>query len=92
VFNTGSSYLYIESNGYEYSVNETTGEDTMYMTLPRCIIELADVNIATEELSSPYGRGYYGHRSGNMICGYNADIRRLPLELTINAKYYLSRQ
>lgn len=90
VFNTGSSYLYIESNGYEYSVNETTGEDTMYMTLPRCIIELADVNIATDELSSPYGRGYYEHRSGNMICGYNADIRRLPLELTINAKYYLS--
>jgi len=90
VYNTGSSYLYIESNGYEYSVNETTGEDTMYMTLPRCVIELADVNIPTDELSSPYGRGYYEHRSGNMICGYNADIRRLPLELTINAKYYLS--
>ena len=90
IFNTGSSYLYIESNGYEYSVNETSGEDTMYMKLPRCIIELSDVNILTEELSSPYGRGYYEHRSGNMICGYNAEIRRLPLELTINAKYYLS--
>ena len=37
IFTTGSSYLYIESNGYEYSVNETTGEDTMYMILPRCL-------------------------------------------------------
>ena len=90
IFNTGSSYLYIESNGYEYSVNETTGEDTMYMTLPRCILELTDVNISTEELSSPFARGYYERRSGNMLCGYNSEIRRLPLEITINAKYYLS--
>jgi len=90
IFNTGSSYLYIESNGYEYSVNETTGEDTMYMTLPRCVLELTDVNISTEELSSPFARGYYERRSGNMLCGYNSEIRRLPLEITVNAKYYLS--
>ena len=90
IFNTGSSYLYIESNGYEYSVTETTGEDTMYMELPRCILELVDVNIPTEDLSSPYSRGYYERRSGNMLCGYNAEIKRIPIELTINAKYYLS--
>lgn len=90
VFNTGSSYLYIESNGYEYSVTETTGEDTMYMKLPRCLIELTDISIPTEELSSPYSRGNYERKTGNMICGYNSEIRRLPLELTINAKYYLS--
>lgn len=90
IFNTGSSYLYIESNGYEYSVNETTGEDTMYMKLPRCIIEITDINIPTEELSSAYARGYYERKNGNMICGYNAEIQRIPLEITVNAKYYLA--
>ena len=90
IFNTGSSYLYIESNGYEYNLSETTGEDTMYMSLPRCLIELSDVNIPLEELSAPFSRGDYERVSGNQLQGFNAEMRRLPIELTINMKYYLS--
>ena len=90
IFNTGSSYLYMESNGYEYNLSETTGEDTMYMKLPRCIIEIADLSFPMEELTSPYARGNYERQSGNQLQGYNAEIRRLPIELTINMKYYLS--
>jgi hypothetical protein len=90
IFNTGSSYLYMESNGYEYTLSETSGEDTMYMTLPRCLIELSDINIPMEELSAPFSRGNYERRSGNQLCGFNAEMRRLPIELTINMKYYLS--
>ena len=90
IFNTGSSYLYMESNGYEYNLSETTGEDTMYMKLPRCIIEIVDLGFPMEELTSPYARGNYERQSGNQLQGYNAEIRRLPIELTINMKYYLS--
>ncbi len=90
IFNTGSSYLYMESNGYEYNLSETTGEDTMYMKLPRCILEISGVDFPTEELTSPFARGTYERRDGNKIVGYNAEIRRLPIELNINLKYYLS--
>lgn len=90
IFNTGSSYLYMEKNGYEYNLNETTGEDTMYMQLPRCVIQLNDVNIPTEELTSPYSKGVYERRTGNMLAGYNAEIRRLPIELSLDLRYYLS--
>jgi Ca2+-binding EF-hand superfamily protein len=90
IFNTGSSYLYMESNGYEYNLSETTGEDTMYMQLPRCIMEIQGINFPNEELSSPFARGNYERRNGNMLCGYNAEIRRLPIELDIDLKYYLS--
>ncbi len=90
IFNTGSSYLYMESNGYEYTLSETSGEDTMYMTLPRCLIELSDINIPMEELSAPFSRGNYERRSGNQLQGFNAEMRRLPIELTVNMKYYLS--
>ena len=90
IFNTGSSYLYMESNGYEYTVAETTGEDTIYMQLPRCLIEIADINIPLEELTAPFSRGTYERKSGNQLQGFNAEMRRLPIELTINMKYYLS--
>lgn len=90
IFNTGSSYLYVESNGYEFSMNETSGEDQMYMKMPRCVIELGDINIPMEELSAPYVRGVYERLDDNTIKGYNAQIRRLPLEVSLSAKYVLS--
>lgn len=90
IFNTGSSYLYIESDGYQFSMNETSGEDQMYMKMPRCIITLDDINVPTEELTSPYVRGVYERRDGNMIKGYNAQMRRLPIEMTLSGTYVLS--
>jgi hypothetical protein len=82
--------MYVESNGYEFSWNETTGEDGMYMEMPRCIVELGDISIPFEELSNPFSRGVYERMSGTEIKGYNADIRRLPIEINISLKYVLS--
>ena len=52
IFNTGSSYLYMESNGYEFNLSETTGEDTMYMTLPRCLVEISDISFPMENVQN----------------------------------------
>lgn len=90
IYNTGSSLMYIESNGYDFSWTETSGEDMMYMQLPRCIMTLGTISIPSEELSAPYSRGNYERKSGNLIRGYNAEIRRLPLDIQINLHYYLS--
>ena len=90
IFNTGSSYLYVESNGYEFSWNETTGEDHMYMDLPRCVMKLSGINIPTEELSQSFARGNYERKDGDTIKGYNSEIKRLPLEITVDLHYVFS--
>jgi hypothetical protein len=92
IFNTGSSYMYMENTDYNFSWCETTGEDQMYMKMPRCIIELGDVNVDMAELSSPYVRGNYERLSSidNKIKTYNAEIKRMPLEISISLKYVLS--
>lgn len=92
IFNTGSSYLYIESDGYEFKWAETTGEDQMYMAMPRCVCEIGDINIPTEELTNPFVRGTYERRSSitNDYKGYNAEMRRMPLEITMTLRYVLS--
>ena len=87
---TGSSYMYVENNGYYYSMNETSGEDYIYMQMPRCIIELAGINIPTEELTSPFAHGVYERKDGENIRGFYAQMRRIPIELDINLKYVLS--
>lgn len=87
---TGSSYLYVEKNGYKFSMNETSGEDYMYMKMPRCVMELGDIDTPEEELSAPYVRGTYERRDGNDIKGYNAQMRRMPIEMSMTAHYVLS--
>lgn len=59
IFNTGNSVMYMENNGYDFSWNETTGNDEMYMHLPRCVVTVGNISIPTEELTQPYSRGYY---------------------------------
>lgn len=90
IFTTGSSYMYIESNGYEFKWNETSGEDWMYMQLPRCAVELGSLRVPTEELTSPFVRGNYERREGNSIKGFNAQLRRLPIEMDFTFRYYFS--
>lgn len=91
IFNTGSSYLYMEENGYEYAEGEVTGEDMMYMSLPRCVCDLGEFGISTEELSSQYSRGTYERTSSldGQIHGYNAELRRLPIEIDLKLNYVL---
>lgn len=90
IFNTGSSYLYVESNGYEFSWNETSGEDYMYTELPRCIIKMNNISIPQEELSQPWARGNYERKENDTIKGFNAEIKRIPIELHLNLQYALS--
>ena len=92
IFSTGSSIMYVESNGYELNWQETTGEDQMYMKMPRCVCEVGDINIPMEELTNPYTRGVYERKSsldGNYK-GYNAEIQRVPIELSMTLRYVLS--
>ena len=88
IFNTGSSYMYVESNGYKFTWSEASGEDQMYMQLPRCIVTLENMTIPVDDLTQPYARGTYERRSGDFIRGYNAEIMRIPVELSYNLTYY----
>lgn len=90
ILNTGSSYLYIENNGYEYSWNETTGEDMMYMSLPRCVMTLEDISIPQEELTSPFSRGIYERIDDGEVKLFNAEMRRLPINMSVTLNYVLS--
>lgn len=90
IFNTGSSYLYIESNGYEYTTSETSGEDTIYMSTPRCLVDVEEISIPTEELTQPFVRGTYERRIENSLNGMNAEMRRLPIEIGLSLKYVVS--
>lgn len=91
IFNSGSSYMYVEANGYHNSWIETTGEDWMYMECPRCLVTMQEITIPQEELTNPFIRGNYERYSDDgQIKGFNAEIRRLPIEMTVQLQYVLN--
>ena len=97
IFNTGSSMMYIESNGYDFSQcnwSTTTGEDSIYMERPRCVVTPGNITINTEELSQPHIRGVYEReveRKGSIRTeGMNAELRRIPLSINLELNYILS--
>lgn len=94
IYNTGSSIMYVETNGYEMSWNETTGDDQIYMSRPRCIVNIGDINIEKSELTQPHIRGVYErevkYETGTNIQGFNAEIRRIPITIQLNLNYVLS--
>lgn len=92
ILSTGSSYMYVENNGYEFSFNETSGEDYIYMQMPRCIVEMADIAFDPGSLTNNFARGEYERYDSetNEISGYNAEIYRIPIELSLHLRYVLS--
>ena len=92
IFNTGNTVMYMEDTGYEFSETETSGEDSLYMKTPRCICEIDSFQIQTDDLSSQFVRGTYERLSNldGQIHGYNAELRRLPIEISLKCKYVLS--
>lgn len=95
ILNTGSAYMYLENDGYEYTWCETTGENMMYMETPRCLVKLGTFSIPTEELTSPYSTGVYermstAEKTKGQIMSYNAQIRRLPIEMDLQLTYVFS--
>lgn len=100
IYNTGSSIMYVETNGYELSWSETTGEDQIYMSKPRCVVSVGDIEVETGELTQPHIRGVYErecvYKDDNnsiikkQIEGFNAEIRRIPITLHLDLNYVLS--
>ena len=92
ILSTGSSYMYVENNGYEFKFSETSGEDWIYMQMPRCVLEISSISFNTDGLSNQFARGEYERLDSetNTISGYNAEITRIPIEMDIQFKYVLS--
>lgn len=93
ILQTGSTYIFLENNGYEFTWCETSDENNLYMSSPRCIIEISNISVEKEELSSKaipcqYERiTNYDDPNFPKIKAFTADMSRIPLQLSINAKY-----
>lgn len=91
VLNTGDDIMYLEVKGQDQSKEpkQQINEDSVYNSVPRCIVNLGDIEVLEDQLTNPYTRGNFELEYEDNLIGLTAEFRRLPIKLTIPLKYYL---
>lgn len=89
--NTGNDEMYLEVKGQDQSKApfETINENYVYNSIPRCILDMSSIEVEEDQLTNPYTRGHFDMEVDEMIRGFNAEFRRLPIKLSVSLKYYL---
>jgi hypothetical protein len=90
ILHTGDDTLYIE-NKYEYynaSALETTSENYIYNTIPRCIVTPGGINFEIDQLTSSHALGQMQFEYQGFIYNLTGEFRRLPTKVGIELTYY----
>lgn len=91
MLNTGDDIMWLEHKGQDMSKEplQVSNEDYVYNTVPRCMVNMNDLEVLEEQITSPYNRGNFEIEYEDMLYGFNAEFRRAPLKLGVSLKYYL---
>ena len=89
--NTGDDIMYLEVKGQDQSKEpkEVTNENFVYNSVPRCILNMADLEVLEDQITSPYSRGHFELEHEDQIVGFTGEFRRIPLKMNVTLKYYL---
>ena len=91
ILNTGDDIMYLEHKGQDFAKEpqQVSNEDYIYNSVPRCIVDMGSIEVLEDQVTSPYGRGNFEITHEDMMYGFNAEFRRMPLKVGITLKYYL---
>ena len=95
ILHTGDDRLWLEQKGYDASIEPLTisNENNVYSIIPKCIVNLSNVDLDSAQLTSPYsiGKMQYIVNDGD-YCGTYAlkgEFRRIPIKMAFELKYYV---
>lgn len=91
VLNTGDDIMWLENKGQDNSKEpyQVSNEDYIYNTIPRGIVNMESIEVLEEQITSPYTRGNFTIEDDDILKGFNAEFRRVPIKMSVNLKYYL---
>lgn len=91
VLNTGDDIMWLENKGQDNSKEpyQVSNEDYIYSTIPRGIVNLETIEVLEDQVTNPYTRGNFVFEDDDILKGFNAEFRRVPIKMTVSLKYYL---
>lgn len=91
VLNTGDDIMWLENKGQDNSKEpyQVSNEDYIYNIIPRGIVNMETIEVLEEQVTNPYTRGNFVFEDDDILKGFNAEFRRVPIKMTVSLKYYL---
>lgn len=91
ILNTGDDIMYLEHKGQDINKDPlgVPNEDYIYNTIPRCIVDLSTIEVLEDQVTNPYTRGNFELEVDDILYGFNAEYRRVPLKISVSLKYYM---
>ena len=91
ILNTGDDIMYLEHKGQDINKDPlgVPNEDYIYNSIPRCMVDLADIEVLEDQITSPYTRGDFELTIDDVLTGFSAEFRRMPLKFSVTLKYYM---
>lgn len=95
IIHTGDDRLWLEQKGYDASIEPLiiSNENNVYGIIPKCIVNLSNVDLDSAQLTSPYsiGKMQYVVNDGDYSGTYalKGEFRRIPIKMAFELKYYV---
>lgn len=91
ILHTGDDTMYLDVKGQDASIEpgEISNEKYVYNSIPRCIVQPKNVDILSDQVSSPYANGTLQLENGGNLYTLTGEMRRYPLKMTFDLAYYL---
>jgi hypothetical protein len=91
IINTGDDIMWLENKGQDNSKEpyQVSNEDYVYNTIPRCIANIGSIEVLEEQVTNPYTRGNFEIDYDDILRGFSAEFRRVPIKMSVDLKYYL---
>jgi hypothetical protein len=91
ILHTGDDKMWIENKGYDASIEPLTisNEQTVYSSIPKCIVNTSNLDMDLNQLTSPYSLGILQYSTENGVYTFNGEFRRIPIKMSIELKYYI---
>ena len=91
ILHTGDDTMYLDVKGQDASIEpgEISNEKYVYNAIPRCIVQPKNVDILSDQVSSPYAKGSLQLTHDGDLYTLVGEMRRYPIKMAFDLTYYL---
>lgn len=88
---TGDPTMMLEVKGQDIALGsvDTTNENYIYNTVPRCLVMPKGINIVSDQVSNPYSKGSFQIEYEDQLVTFAAEYRRIPITLNAELTYII---
>lgn len=90
ILHTGDDRMWIEERGYDNSIEpaQISNESSIYNIIPRCNVNLANIDLDAAQLTNPYSIGNFQYEDENIFCSFSSEFRRMPIKISVELSYF----